>query len=78
MELTEAQIKQIEDTHDVVVRVSAILLGVNGNPGLVKRVEDVCTNYEKLNTRFWILVATLVGSGALGGGIWAILRGAGG
>ena len=82
MELTSKHAEQIEETHDTVLNLKAVLLGVNGSPGLVKKVEDFCEQMTKLkekqdnlDKRFWILIAFMIGSGILGGvSIWELLK----
>ncbi len=69
MELSAEDIKKIQETHESLREVRAVLLGVNGNPGLCKRVEDVCESHASLKRSFWILVGALIGSGVLGASI---------
>jgi len=81
--MTEKTQKQlIQETHETVVQLSTVLLGVQGtaNGGLVKEVKDVkvsvnelAKSHSKLKRNFWVLIGILVGSGALGGGIYGLL-----
>jgi len=72
-EKTQKQL--IQETHETVVQLSTVLLGVQGtaNGGLVKEVKDVkvsvnelAKSHSKLKRNFWVLIGILVGSGALG------------
>lgn len=67
-EFTERHIKLIEESHDTLNTLKSVLLGANGNPGLVKQVNDVCEDHQSLKARFWMLVAFLTGLGIIGGG----------
>jgi len=82
--MTEKTQKQlIQETHETVVQLSTVLLGVQGtaNGGLVKEVKDVkvsvnelAKSHSKLKRNFWVLIGILVGSGALGGGIYGLIN----
>jgi hypothetical protein len=74
MELTDRQVIQIEETHDTVVQLKTVLLGANGNPGLVTKVEKSCERQDALEKRFWYLVGTLAGLGLISGGILGLLK----
>jgi len=81
--MTEKTQKQlIQETHETVVQLSTVLLGVQGtaNGGLVKEVKDVkvsvnelAKSHSKLKRNF-VLIGILVGSGALGGGIYGLIN----
>ena len=58
--------------HDKLTQIHAVLLGVNGNPGLCKLVD----RNTRMITKLWvavIIIATSVGGGAYG--IIEILKG---
>lgn len=64
----------LEETHDTVIRLSTILLGIPGTDetGLVGEVKQIKTDvngvyskHRKLSLRVWILVAFFVGSGII-------------
>ena len=74
-ELTENEIESIRETHDTVIRVATVLLGTNGDNGLVGDVKRIGESHFKLKRNFWILVSFLAGSGVLGGSLWAIFAG---
>ena len=66
----------IFDVRERMVRMETLLVGVpdTADKGLVGKVNDNCEEMDatrkkvgKLEIRFWILIAFLVGSGALGG-----------
>jgi len=73
-ELTEAEKKAIQETHDTVIQLKTILIGVNGDEGLVGEIKDLHRNHNKLKQSFWTLVGILVGSGFIGGGLWGLLK----
>jgi hypothetical protein len=54
--------------HDKITEIHAVLLGVNGNPGLCKRVESNTKNINKL----WIAVVVIALS--TGGGIYGLVQ----
>ncbi len=67
---------------ELVQEIHTVLLGVPGteNGGLVQEVKDVKTDVKelgkshgKLKRNFWILVGALIGSGAIGSGIYNLL-----
>ena len=76
----------IFDVRERMVRMETLLIGVpdTADKGLVGKVKDNCNDLDatrkkvgKLEIRFWILIAFLAGSGALGGTILARLLTAG-
>jgi hypothetical protein len=66
--------KLIRESHDAICQLHDALLGVDGQGGMMRRVQHLEENYQKLNRNFWILVALLTGLGIIGGGIWGIFR----
>ena len=73
-EFTPELEKIIRESHDSIRRLEDALLGVNGQGGIMRRVEYLESHYAKLNRNFWILVSLLIGSGILAGGIVGLLR----
>lgn len=83
--MTDKPQKQlILETHQAIIQLSTVLLGVpdTEDKGLVGEVKDVKLNlnnlgksHNKLKKNFWILVGALVGSGAIGSGIYNLLNG---
>jgi len=65
MSLTKEERQLIQDTHDAGIEVKTVLLGANGDDGLVGEVRRLAKSYYKLRLRFWILVSTLVASGVI-------------
>ena len=64
-----AEIKETgEKTHDEVIQIKTVLLGANGDKGLVG---DVNSNKKEIKV-LSIIVWYIVGSGILGGGVWGI------
>ena len=62
----------IRESHDSIRRLEDALLGVNGQGGILRRVENLELNYAKLNRNFWILIALLIGSGVISLGVVGI------
>ena len=56
--------KKIEETHDVVIQLKTVILGIDGDPGLVGLVES---NTRKIN-KITIILAGLIGTGLVTGG----------
>ncbi len=78
VEFTETDRQMLQETHDAMLSMKTCLLGANhgtNDRGLVGKVEDVCKSHYSLTTKFWILVALLVGSGVISGTVIAALNG---
>ena len=73
MALTKDEKKMVQETHDDMIEIKAVLLGVDGANGLVDDVKHIASSHYKLRLRFWILIGILVGSGILGVGYAGIL-----
>lgn len=80
----KTQRQMIQETHQTVIQLSTVLLGVpdTEDTGLVGEVKAIKVDVRSLNGRqrklsknFWILIGVLVGSGVLGSGIWSLLNG---
>jgi len=54
--------------HDRLTQIHAVLLGVNGNPGLAKLVD----RNTKMINKLWIAVTILATS--VGGGVYGIIN----
>uniref|UniRef100_A0A6M3L1I1 Uncharacterized protein n=1 Tax=viral metagenome TaxID=1070528 RepID=A0A6M3L1I1_9ZZZZ len=54
--------------HDKITEIHAVLLGVNGNPGIA---QQVARNSKSIN-RLWIAVIVLGSS--VGGGVYGIIN----
>ena len=76
-QFTENDRVKLDETHDHVIRLSTVLLGVEGtkNGGLVRDVNFMKVDVSKLKKYFWLLVGLLLGSGVLGGSLWVAFRG---
>lgn len=79
----KTQKQMIQETHQTVTQLNTVLLGVpntddRGLCGEVKDVKlvvsDLGKSHGKLKRNFWLLVGTLAGSGAIGGGIYSLLN----
>jgi len=62
--------EKIQETYDSVIKIKTALVGLDGQGGLVRQVNN---NTKKVN-RLNIIIAGLVGSGVLGGGIVGIIK----
>ena len=72
--LTKDEKQKLDETHDTVIELKTVLLGTNGDNGLVGDVKRIAKSHFRLKQNFWILVSFLIGSGILGGSIWGLLR----
>ena len=70
MTLTPEELRKIDETHDTVITLKTVLLGANGNPGLV---DQVIAN-TKRSSRNTIILTAIIASGGLGGGIFGIIK----
>ena len=75
VELNDEQAKKIDEALEAIVEIRTVLLGAKGEDGggLCNDVKAQRQDLNALSLRFWILVGILVGSGILGGSIWAAL-----
>ena len=73
MPLTSEERQKLDETHDSMIRIETVLLGSNGDNGLVGDVKRLAVSHFRLKKNFWVLTSFLAGSGVLGGSIWAIL-----
>ena len=58
----------LKEDHDRLTEIHAVLLGVNGNPGLCKLVERNSKAIQKL----WVAVIIIATS--VGGGVYGIIE----
>jgi len=58
----------LKEDHDRLTEIHAVLLGVNGNPGLCKLVERNTKAIQKL----WVAVIIIATS--VGGGVYGIIE----
>mgnify|MGYP001603665578 CR=1 FL=1 len=72
--MTEKENELARETHDTVIEIKTVLLGTNGDNGLVGDVKRLGRSHYRLKQHFWILVGILVGSGILASGIYGILK----
>ena len=80
----EFQEKVLEKLEIIVERqaiIKTVLLGANGDTGLVGKVDDVIKtvdklqeNHDDLNGKFKLLIGVLIGSGVLAGSTAGILK----
>jgi hypothetical protein len=72
-EFTKELENLIRESHDDIRQLHDALIGIDGQGGMMRRVQTLENNYAKLNRNFWILVAFLTGTSILGTGIWALV-----
>jgi len=70
MTLTPEELRKIDETHDTVIKLKTVLLGANGNPGLV---DQVLAN-TKRSSRNTIILTAIIASGGLSGGVFGIIK----
>ena len=71
----------LKSTHDTVIQLKTLLVGTNGDEGLIGEIKtikvdtkELRSKHNKLNVRFWTLVSFLAGSGILGVSIWGFFK----
>ncbi len=70
----EEKERRDQETHDLARDIKAVLLGVNGDGGLVEDVKELSKSHYKLKQNVMILIGVLVGSGVLVGGIQLVME----
>ena len=63
MALTKDERELLQDTHDAQIQIRTVLLGVNGDEGLVGEVRHVINSHNKLKNKVYWLIGILAGSG---------------
>lgn len=58
--------------HDLLIEIHSCLMGANGHGGLCKEVKDLKTDYYSFKKAVLAVFFFLLGSGALGAGIWKL------
>ena len=66
--------KMMNETHDTVIELKTVLLGKNGDKGLVGQIVDN-TRRSNLNR---VIIASMLGASGLGGGIFGLIKALGG
>ena len=74
MALNQDEKRKLDESHDAIIQVKTVLLGVNGDDGLCGDVKRVVESHSKLKRNFYSLIGFLVGSGVLGGSLWGVLH----
>ena len=77
MSLTKDEKRKQDETHEAVIELKTVMLGANGDDGLVGEVREIGKSHYKLKRNFWMLIAFLVGSGIITGTVIAAINGAG-
>ena len=78
VEFTDKHEKWLSETKETTAIIKSVLLGVNGNPGLVRKVEESCKRQDTLDRRLTLLIGILIGLGIIAGGTAGILKVLGG
>ena len=73
MTLTKEERLIIDETRESQIKLNTVLLGANGDDGLVGEVKELSKSHYLLKRNFWMLIAFLIGSGVITGGILAVL-----
>jgi len=80
-EFTDIDRQILQETHKTVIELKVVLLGINGDEGLIGKVNELSASHNclrekhnRLSKSFWIVVGFLVGTGVLGTGIWGLLH----
>jgi len=68
----------LHEINNKLTKVTTVLLGANGDEGLVgdvkkaiEKCEENTKDLGKVRTKLYWLIGIIGGSGALGGGLWA-------
>lgn len=69
MSLTKEEKEILVKTHDKVIELRTILLGTDGDNGLIGDFKRLANSHSKLKRNFYILIGVLVGSGTIGIGL---------
>lgn len=75
MALNKDERKKLDETHSTVGQLKTLLVGMNGDEGLVGEVKEIGKSHYKLKRNFWMLIAFLIGSGIISGSVIAALSG---
>lgn len=75
MEFTQDHIMMLQETHDTVIRISTVLLGADGDKGLVGKVEETRERQDELEDRqnksesnWKMLIGYMIGTSIITGG----------
>lgn len=68
MALNKEERETIDNIKEAVIELKTVLLGTDGDNGLIGDVKRLGDSHFKLKQRFWILIGILAGSG-IGGGV---------
>ena len=69
-DFTENDRGKLDDTHKTVIQLKTVLLGTNGDDGLVGQVKENTSR----GVRNSIIIALFMGTGAVGGSIFGIIQ----
>jgi len=66
------ELKMLQETHDKVIKLYVVLLGVNGHGGLIEDIQNMCKDIQENRRSIWrnrlmiyTLIALLMGNGVL-------------
>ena len=73
IQLTSEDRKMLEAIHEKVIKIEVVLLGANGDEGLVGEVQDLKRKYNRLTLGVYTLIGILIGLGLLTTGALGLL-----
>lgn len=76
MALTKQERQEFQELRDDVKEIRTALIGINGEGGLIRKVEAVADSHYSLRRRVYISAAFLAGSGGIVGIIMGAINGA--
>ena len=69
-DFNETDREKLDETHDTVITLKTVLLGTNGDNGVVGQVKD----NTKRSHQNRIIIALFMGSGLIGGSIFGVVQ----
>ena len=73
IQLTSEDRKMLEAIHEKVIKIEVVLLGADGDEGLVSEVQDLKRKYNRLTLGIYTLIGILIGLGLLTSGALGLL-----
>jgi len=71
--MSEEERKILEVIQEKVIKIEVVLLGANGDEGLVGEVQDLKRKYNRLTLGVYTLIGILIGLGLLTTGALGLL-----
>lgn len=73
-EFTERHAEMLQETRDAMLEMKTVILGKNGDKGMVGKLNDVCESHYSFKERIYLVAGILVGLGVLGGGGYGLAQ----